>query len=70
MGSLRALESMKVTIDFTRHIINSGNPEVMLKKALDKLQKFLTLRESKKHMSKNGLGYLDEVASLKNKQAA
>ena len=70
VGSLRALESMKVTIDFTRHIINSGNPEVMLKKALDKLQKFLTLRESKKHMSKNGLGYLDEVASLKNKQAA
>lgn len=70
VGSLRALESMKVTIDFTKHIIDSENPEAMLKKALDKLQRVFTLRESKKHMSKNGLGYLDEVKSLKYKKAA
>ena len=70
MGSLRALEAMKVTIDFTRHIMSYNDPEAMLRKALDKLQSIITLRESKKHMSKNGLGYLDETASLKHKKVA
>ena len=42
----------------------------MLEKALDRLQNIITLRESKKHMSKNGLGYLDETASLKHKKVA
>ena len=31
---------------------------------------YITLRESKKHMSKNGLGYLDETPSLKHKKVA
>ena len=70
VGSLRALEAMKVTIDFTRHIINYDNPEAMLEKALERLKNIITLRESKKHMSKNGLGYLDETPSLKHKKAA
>lgn len=70
VGSLRALEAMKVTIDFTRHIISYDDPEAMLAKALERLQNIITLRESKKHMSKNGLGYLDETASLKHKKVA
>jgi len=52
VGSLRALEAMKVTIEFTRHMIGYKNPEAMLKEALDRLQSIITLRESKKHMSK------------------
>ena len=69
VGSLRALESMKSSINFTRHIINSKNPEKSLQECLNQLEQIMSLRESKKHMAANNLGYLDYVDALKYKVA-
>ena len=70
VGSLRALESIKSAINFTRYIINSKNPEKSLEECLDQLKRIIPLRESKKHMAANNLGYLDHVEVLKQKVAA
>ena len=70
VGSLRALISMQVTIDFTKHIISTDNPEKMLQQALQKLTSVFKLRDSGKHMSGRNLGRLDETESLKYKKAA
>lgn len=70
VGSLRALESMKSAINFTRYIINSKNPGKYLQECLDQLEQIMPLRESKKHMAANNLGYLDHVETLKYKIAS
>ena len=70
VGSLRALILMQVTIDFTKHIIGTDNPEKMLQQALQKLTSVFKLRESGKHMSGRNLGRLAETESLKYQKAA